>query len=64
VAGDLEATRLELGVGKQGVDVPQAGDELSLRMGIRTVQYRRLEAPERDGSGDRVTSWYWTVIVK
>ncbi len=49
---------------KQGVDVPQVGDELSLRMGIRTVQSRRLEAPERDDDGNLVTDWYWTILVK
>jgi hypothetical protein len=49
---------------KQGVDVPQVGDELNLRMGPRTVVQRRLEAPERDDDGNRVTGWYWTVIVK
>jgi hypothetical protein len=48
---------------KQGVDVPQVGDELSLRMGVRTVKYRRLEAPERDENGDPITGWYWTVVV-
>ena len=51
-------------LGKQGVDVPQVGDELSLRMGMRTVVRRRLEAPERDDDGPRVTDWYWTVIVR
>jgi hypothetical protein len=25
---------------------------------------RRLEAPERDGDGNQVTDWYWTVIVR
>lgn len=49
---------------KQGVDVPQVGDELHLRMGYRTVVSRRLEAPERDEEGNRVTDWYWTIIVK
>lgn len=49
---------------KQGVDVPQVGDQLSLRMGIRTVEYRRLECSETDDEGRMVTGWYWTVIVK
>lgn len=49
---------------KQGIDVPQEGDQLSLRMGLREVVYRRLEAPERDGDGNRVTDWYWTIFVK
>jgi hypothetical protein len=49
---------------KQGVDVPQVGDVLSLRMGYRTVQARRLEYPEFNREGDRVTGWYWTLIVK
>lgn len=49
---------------KQGVEVPNVGDELVLRMGKRTVQYRRLEEPETDDAGIPVTSWYWTVIVK
>jgi hypothetical protein len=49
---------------KQGVDVPQLGDTLSLRMGYRTVYDRRLEAPERDEDGNRVTDWYWTILVR
>lgn len=49
---------------KQGIDVPQVGDELNLRMGLRTVTQRRLEAPERDEDGNRVTDWYWTIIVE
>jgi hypothetical protein len=49
---------------KQGVDVPQVGDQLNLRMGLRTVEYRRLESPEVDDMGERVTDWYWTIIVK
>lgn len=49
---------------KQGVDVPQVGDELSLRMGRRTVYDRRLEQPETDEAGTPVTAWYWTVLVK
>jgi hypothetical protein len=48
---------------KQGIDVPQVGDSLSLRMGYRIVVGRRLEAPERDENGDRVTDWYWTILV-
>lgn len=51
-------------LGKQGVDVPQVGDELSLRMGTRTVASRRLEQPERDDEGNRVTDWYWTIMVR
>jgi hypothetical protein len=51
-------------LGKQGVDVPQVGDTLSLRMGMRTVVERRLECPERDDEGNRVTGWYWTILVK
>lgn len=50
--------------GKQGVDVPQVGDELALRMGRRTVVSRILEQPERDDDGNRVTGWYWTVMVR
>jgi len=49
---------------KQGVDVPQVGDQLCLRMGFRTVEYRRLERPETDYEGSPVTGWYWTIIVK
>jgi hypothetical protein len=49
---------------KQGIDVPQVGDELNLRMGARTVVQRRLEAPERDDDGNRATDWYWTVLVR
>lgn len=49
---------------KQGVDVPQVGDVLSLRMGRRTVVERRLEQPERDDEGNRVTDWYWTILVR
>jgi hypothetical protein len=49
---------------KQGVDVPQVGDTLSLRMGSRTVYERRLECPETDDDGVRVTGWYWTVLVR
>lgn len=49
---------------KQGVDVPQVGDTLSLRMGYRTVYERRLERPEHDDDGNRVTDWYWTVLVR
>lgn len=48
---------------KQGVDVPQVGDELALRMGLRRVTERRLCCPETDDDGNFVTSWYWTVIV-
>jgi hypothetical protein len=46
------------------VDVPLPGDMLSLRMGTRVVDYRRLECPEADDGGNRITDWYWTVIVK
>ena len=49
---------------KQGVDVPQVGDQLSLRMGRRTVYQRRLEAPETDDDDNLTTDWYWTVLVK
>lgn len=49
---------------KQGVELPQVGDVLMLRMGRRTVQSRRLEQPERDDEGNPITRWYWTVIVK
>lgn len=48
---------------KQGIDVPQVGDVLSLRMGYRRVIRRRLEKPEIDGDGNRVSSWYWTITV-
>lgn len=51
-------------LGKQNVDVPQVGDELVLRMGRRTVVSRILEQPERDDEGNRVTGWYWTVMVR
>lgn len=49
---------------KQGIPVPEVGDQLSLRMGMRTVDYRRLERPERDEDGNQVTDWYWTIIVR
>ena len=49
---------------KQGVPVPEVGDQLSLRMGLRVVEYRRLEAPERDDDGNQVTDWYWTIVVR
>lgn len=49
---------------KQGVDVPQVGDTLSLRMGYKTVYERRLEQPEHDEEGTRVTGWYWTILVR
>lgn len=49
---------------KQGVDVPEVGDELNLRMGRRVVEHRRLEAPETDESGVPVTPWYWTILVR
>lgn len=49
---------------KQGIDVPQVGDQLNLRMGLRVVDYRRLERPETNDAGQFVTGWYWTVIVK
>ncbi|MFA7264744.1 MAG: hypothetical protein WC054_00260 [Candidatus Nanopelagicales bacterium] len=49
---------------KQGIDVPQVGDVLVLRMGVRTVYDRRLEAPDTDDDGVPVSSWYWTVLVK
>ena len=49
---------------KQGIDVPQVGDRLALRMGYRTVESRRLEAPERDDDGVWVTGWYWAVLVR
>jgi len=48
---------------KQGIDVPHVGDRLALRMGVRYVESRRLECPERNDDGDRVTGWYWTIIV-
>jgi len=48
---------------KQGIPVPEVGDQLVLRMGVRTVQYRRLEQPERDDDGNQVTDYYWTIIV-
>lgn len=47
----------------QSVDVPNVGDMLSLRMGYRKVCGRRLERPELDDDGNRVTGWYWTVLV-
>lgn len=49
---------------KQGVEVPQVGDELDLRMGWRRVEDRRLCAPERDDDGNIVTNWYWTIFVR
>lgn len=49
---------------KQGVEVPQVGDTLALRMGYREVYERRLERPEVDDDGVRVTGWYWTVLVR
>lgn len=48
---------------KQGVEIPQVGDALMLRMGRRVVVERRLEAPEYDDGGNRVTGWYWTILV-
>lgn len=63
--GEVPAWGESLGdhLAKQGVDVPQIGDELALRMGPRRVRDRRLCAPERDDNGDIVTGWYWTIIV-
>jgi hypothetical protein len=49
---------------KQGIDVPLPGDQISLRWGMRTVDYRRLERPELNDEGKAMTGWYWTVIVK
>lgn len=49
---------------KQGIDVPMVGDMLSLRMGYRVVESRRMEQPERNDRGERVTGWYWTIIVR
>lgn len=50
---------------KQGVDVPMVGDDIQLRMGLVTVINRRLEQPEHDAeTGDRVSGWYWCLIVK
>lgn len=49
---------------KQGIPVPLVGDTLCLRMGRRRVVERRLEAPERDAEGNRVTGWYWTILVR
>lgn len=47
---------------KQGVDVPQMGDELMLRMGMRTVYKRRLCLMDEDDSTDPY--WYWTIFVR
>jgi hypothetical protein len=55
---------LEDHLAKQGVDVPQVGDALNLRMGYRTVYGRRLEQPERDDDGNPVGGWYWTILVR
>lgn len=49
---------------KQGIPVPEVGDELNLRMGRRIVEHRRLEQPETDDDGNRVTDWYWTILVR
>jgi hypothetical protein len=49
---------------KQGVDVPQVGDTLDLRMGWREVNDRRLCSPERDDDGNLVGGWYWTIFVR
>lgn len=49
---------------KQNVAVPQIGDQLMLRMGMRTVEHRRLEAPETDDEGNSITNWYWTIFVR
>ncbi len=49
---------------KQGIDVPQVGDMLMLRMGPVVVESRRLEAPETDEDDNPITGWYWTIIVK
>lgn len=49
---------------KQGVDVPQVDDVISLRMGRCVVESRRQESPEYGDHGDRVTGYYWTIIVR
>ncbi len=49
---------------KQNIPVPEVGDRLNLRMGLRNVESRRLEQPERDEDGNRVTGFYWTVFVR
>ncbi len=49
---------------KQGVDVPLVGDDIQLRMGRVSVISRRLEQPEYDDEGNRVSPWCWCVIVK
>lgn len=48
---------------KQCVAVPMLGDTLVLRMGMRTVYDRRLEAPDTE-NGVPVTPWYWTILVR
>lgn len=48
---------------KQGVEVPQVGDHLQLRMGLVEVLSRRLEMPEFDEADIRVGGWYWCLIV-
>lgn len=49
---------------RQGVDVPNIGDTLSLRVGYREVYEKRLEQPETDDNGVRVTAYYWTLLVR
>lgn len=49
---------------KQGVDVPNIGDELTLRMGHRRVYDRRQVPLPQDEAGGNGASWYWTVLVK
>lgn len=55
---------LEDHLAKQGVDVPQVGDQIQLRMGCVEVISRRLEMPEYDENDVRVSPWYWCVFVK
>lgn len=49
---------------KQNVDVPLVGDDIQLRMGRAVVISRCLEQPEFNEDGNRVTGWYWCLIVK
>jgi hypothetical protein len=49
---------------KQNIPLPEVGDTLMLRMGMRKVEYRRLEQPECDDEGHPVTNWYWTIVVR
>lgn len=46
----------------KAVQIVQAA--LELRMGRRVVVDRILSCPEHDDDGNRVTGWYWTIMVR